>query len=127
MSYTYIRTLILTCSAPFRNMACQFFFCSRVSPMWQDLKKATRIAPNQWFDENGVLVIPQGHKMSSHLDLFYDLVFVVALASMGKTFRHKAHEGGYEFETTMHAVFDMSAMLVPVLLNHLFLHAYSNR
>lgn len=95
--------------------------------MWQEFKEATRITPNQWFDDNGVLVIPKGHKVSSHLDLFYDLVFVVALASLGKDFRHKAHEGEYDFAASLYAVLDMGAMLVPILMNHVFLHAYTNR
>lgn len=94
--------------------------------MFKTLKDAAQITPNQWFDEDGKLHIPKGHKVSSHLDLFYDLVFVVALASLGKDFRSKAHEHHYEVQSVS-AVWDMAALFIPILLNHLFLHGYSNR
>jgi low temperature requirement protein LtrA len=89
--------------------------------------ETARITPNQWWDENGDLNIPKGHRVSSHLDLFYDLVFVVALAQLGKDFRDKAHHGAFEFDHSIRAVLEMAALLTPILLYHIYLHSFTNR
>lgn len=95
--------------------------------MWQKLRDGLKITPNQWFDEEGELHIPKGHKMSSHLDLFFDLVFVVTLASLGRDFRGKAHDSHFSLAGTMDAVVDTLTLLVPILMNHIFLHGFTNR
>jgi len=57
--------------------------------------KKPKIKPNQTWATEGVRAdvnLSKGHRSANHLDLFYDLLIVVAMASTGKSFRAKIHD-----------------------------------
>lgn len=80
------------------------------------------ITPNQWL-ENGKVKMPRGKKAANYMDLFYDLLLVLCMSTIGSDFRGKLDE----HHVSLLPVLDMFAFVCPVWLHSMALQAFSNR
>lgn len=81
------------------------------------------IEPNQWL-EDGQVQMPKGKKAAHFLDLFYDLLLVLAMSTISVDFRTKLeHVHGI----SLVPVLDVFAFLAPIWLHSMALNAFSNR
>lgn len=80
-------------------------------------------AQHPWL-EGGSVQMHKGQKATTYLDLFYDLVLIVAIETIGADFRQKLL-----LDPTFSAapILDTFAFLLPVWLHALALCGYTNR